>query len=66
MAQMGSIFRRQRALVPARAPLADQLAAEKVTISLRSLPPAENAFVFSLVDTPRFWTGFNGSGGSSR
>src|SRR5882762_6775277 len=42
--------------------LADQLARAEGGYLATITSPAENAFVFSLVDAPQFWTGFNGSG----
>jgi len=43
--------------------LADQLARSEGAYLATIKSPAENTFVFSLVDAPQFWTGFNGSGG---
>lgn len=42
--------------------LADQLARDEGGYLATLTSPAENAFVFSLVDAPQFWTRFNGSG----
>src|SRR5215471_2436987 len=42
--------------------IADSLARAKGGYLATLTSPAENAFVFSLVDAPQFWTGGNGSG----
>lgn len=42
--------------------LAEQLARGEGGYLATLNSPAENAFVFSLVDAPQFWTGYNGSG----
>jgi len=42
--------------------LADQLSRAEGGYLATITSPAENAFVFSLVDATPFWTGFNGSG----
>jgi hypothetical protein len=42
--------------------LADQVARAEGGYLATITSPAENTFVFSLVDAPQFWTGYNGSG----
>ena len=42
--------------------LAEQLTRSEGGYLATITSPAENAFVFDLVDAPQFWTGFNGSG----